>query len=189
MSSRSSNSTSSPPQFPGYHCVGWIQSAHGIRGELFFRFHAGQADWSDSVETFHLLTRTGSKLEAFEIGKMKPHKDGMIVTLEGVKDRNRAEELAKSSVYIDRELLQAEEGDRVFLDQLLGFKVMLKDGPEVGVIQGFATNGPQDLLRVVNAGGAEALIPLVDAFLVDIDFDKQQVTMDLPPGLVDLEEE
>lgn len=120
---------------------------------------------------------------------MKPHKDGMIVTLEGVKDRNRAEELAKSSVYIDRELLQAEEGDRVFLDQLLGFKVMLKDGPEVGVIQGFATNGPQDLLRVVNAGGAEALIPLVDAFLVDIDFDKQQVTMDLPPGLVDLEEE
>lgn len=113
----------------------------------------------------------------------------MIVVLGGVKDRNRAEELAKSSVYIDKELLHAEEGDRVFLDQIQGFKVCLKSGLEVGVIVGFASNGPQDLLKVAGPSGVEHLVPLVDQFLVDIDFDKQQVTMDLPPGLLDLEEE
>jgi 16S rRNA processing protein RimM len=152
--------------------------------------HADRADWADETETLLLLPPGKSELETFAILSMKPHKDGWILELKGVGDRNRAEELAKAAVYIDSGLLvENEPGEQIYLKQILGFEVVDKNGLILGGIVGFGTNGPQDLLRVKPASGKEALIPLIDAFLVHIDFDKKQVTMDLPPGLLNLEEE
>lgn len=189
MSSRSSSSSSfSPPPFPGLYCVGWVQSAHGIRGELFVRLNADVADWADDVEAFALLAKGGTDIESFDIQKVTPHKNGLIVKLKGVSDRNRAEEIAKSLVYIDEGLLQSEPGEPVFLKQILGFELIDVAGQVLGKIVGFATNGQQDLLRVQPPNGKEALVPLIDEFLENIDFDKQQVTMDLPPGLFNLED-
>lgn len=188
MSSRSSSNSYSPPVFSGFYNVGWIKSAHGIRGELFLRLHADRADWADETEILSLLPPGQSDLETFTIVEMSKHKDGWILRLEGLTDRNRAETYAKSAVYIDEELLESEPGEQIFLKQILGFSVVDKNGLVLGVIEGFASNGPQDLLRVKPSSGKEALIPLIDAFLVHIDFDKKQVTMDLPPGLLNLEE-
>lgn len=186
-SKSSSNSSFHPPQIQGLYCVGWVQSAHGIRGEIFVRLHAGQADWVDDVEEVSLLIPGQTEPEPFKILKMQPHKDGLIARLDGVCDRNRAEELRKAALYIPEDLLESEPGEPVYLKQIENFLLIDKMGSELGKIIGFATNGPQDLLRVTTSLGKEALVPLIDAFLVDIDFDKQQVTMDLPPGLLDLD--
>jgi 16S rRNA processing protein RimM len=189
VSSRSSSNSYSPPKFTGFYNVGWIKSAHGIRGELFLRLHAERADWADEAHEIAILPNGKSELQTFSIEKMSAHKDGWILKLEGVRDRNRAEELAKSAVYIDENLLEENEpGEAIYLKQILDFDVLDPKGVVLGRIRGFASNGPQDLLRVETANGREALVPLIDAFLVHIDFDKKQVTMDLPPGLIDDEE-
>ena len=185
MFSRSSNS----PSFSGFYRVGWIKSAHGIRGELFLRLNADRADWAEEATELALLPAGKNALEKFAIQKMTSHKDGWIVSLKGVSDRNRAEELAKSVVYIDESLLESDPGEQIYLNQISGFAVVDPQGLVVGEVTGFSSNGPQDLLQVKVASGHEALIPLIDAFLVHIDFDKKQLTMDLPPGLIDLEEE
>ena len=96
--------------------------------------------------------------------------------------------MRKSQVYIPEELLEAEPGETIYLHQIEGFELMDKEGKSLGCIVGFASNGPQDLLRVQTSGG-EALVPFVDAFIEGIDFEKNQVIMDLPPGLLALEEE
>ena len=120
---------------------------------------------------------------------MNPHKDGWILKLKGVRDRNHAEALAKSAVYIDETLLEENrEGEQIYLKQILEFEVIDPKGVKLGVIRSFSTNGLQDLLVIETVDGREGLIPLVDAFLVHIDFDKKQVTMDLPPGLLGDEE-
>lgn len=188
VSSRSSsNSSYSPPHFPGLYCVGWVQSAHGIRGELFVRLKAGQADWLEDIKNLSLLKPGQTQPESFEIEKISAHKDGLIVGLKDWRDRNRAEEWRKSSVYIAEDLLQAEEGETIYLKQILGFTVLDLEGKNLGVIRDFASSGFQDLLKVYPSDGGEVLIPFVDAFIKHIDFDKQELTMDLPPGLFDLE--
>lgn len=184
----SSGSKFTPPKFENFHCVGWVSSAHGIRGEVFVRLYAGQSDWHLDAETLSLLLKSADALKDFHLQKITPHKDGLIVKFAEIKDRNQAEAIAKSGVYIPEDLLQSPEGEPVFLKQIEGFAVVDKDGVSLGQISGFASNGPQDLLKVKTPEGKEALVPLVDAFLVHIDFDKQQVTMDLPPGLFNLEE-
>jgi 16S rRNA processing protein RimM len=121
--------------------------------------------------------------------KIRPHKDGLIAELKGVVDRNHSETLRKSAVYIPEAALQAEPGEAIYLQQILGFTLVDVSQNVLGEVVGFATNGAQDLLRVKPADQAEFLVPFIEQFLVKIDFDKRQVSMDLPPGLAGDEEE
>jgi 16S rRNA processing protein RimM len=152
------------------------------------RLYAGESEWHGEAEELSLLLKNATALRAFKIQKASPHKDGLIVKFAEIRDRNQAEELAKAGVYVSEDLLEAGEGETVYLKQIENFELVDKEGAVLGRIVGFASNGPQDLLRVRLSGDEEALVPLVDAFLVHIDFDKQQVTMDLPPGLLNLED-
>ena len=195
MSSKSSNNPSLPsfPEFPDFYRVGWVQSAHGLRGELYVRLNAKSADWRRSAERLFLLPAGASEPRGYGVRQLKPHKDGLIARLEDIQDRDAAELMAKAQVYIPRRYLQAEPGETIFLGQINGFSLTGRDGVLIGTIVGFSSNGPQDLLRLERASGRyagrETLVPFVEAFLVDIDFDGKRVTMDLPPGLIDLEDE
>ncbi len=163
--------------------VGWVKDAHSLRGEVYVQLTAKTADWLDSAAELFLQAKPDEAHLPMKIERAKPFKDGLLVKFEGVNDRNASEALRKHLVFIDEELLVAGEGDPVFLNQLLDFVVFDKDF-KVGTVVGFATNGAQDLLRVQLDKGGEALVPLVDAYILSIDFDKLHLSMDLPPGLL-----
>lgn len=184
MSSRSSSNSRffSNVSFEGYHRVGFVKSAHGLRGELHIGLFAGRADWES--DTLALLLPGAQELKVFEIQAQRPHKEGLLVTLKGVSDRNQSESLRKSQVYIPEDVLEAEEGEPIFLRQIQGFEVVDKEGNRLGKIESFASNGPQDLLEVRTPKGLQ-LVPFVDDFILDIDFEKGEVHMDLPPGLIE----
>lgn len=131
-----------------------------------------------------LLLPDATELKEFEVEKSKPHKDGLIVKLKGVPSRNEAETLRKSAVFVSEEVLVSEPGEPIFLGEIEGFTLVSKDDAVLGKITGFSSNGPQDLLKVETPKG-ERLVPFIDEFIVDIDFDKECVRMDLPPGLLD----
>lgn len=119
---------------------------------------------------------------------MRPHKDGLIVVLEGVANRNQAEQLVKSGVYIDDQLLESDEDGEIFLKEILGFVLLNENNEKLGEITGFGFNGAQDLLEVKLPNGRTASIPFVEPFIRNIDFDKRELAMELPEGLLDLED-
>lgn len=166
--------------------VGWVKDAHGLRGEVYIQLEAKSADWLDSAGELFLQKADGEALDRMVIERAKPFKEGLIVKFEGVVDRNASELLRKARVFLDEDLLVAEPGDRVFLNQLLDFELFDRT-ESVGRVVGFMTNGAQDLLRIERPGRKEALIPLVDAYILSIDFDKQTLAMDLPPGLLSVD--
>jgi 16S rRNA processing protein RimM len=167
--------------------VGWVKAPHGIRGEVFIQLSAGRADWLNSLDKFFLI-RIGEAGRDWPVKSARPHKDGLIVVLEGVETRNQSEELKRAQVYIPETWLQGQPGESIFLNEILNFTV-IDNGVAVGVITGFASNGPQDLLRITRDGGAEALVPFVEDFIVRLDFENRKVEMNLPPGLLDIEEQ
>jgi 16S rRNA processing protein RimM len=183
--SRSSNKFI-PKNFPGFHCVGWVKQAHGIRGELFVQLYAGQADWLSNLNNIFLLGPSETSLKTWDVEVCRPHKDGLILKVKGVSDRNTSETMRRSGVYIPDAFLVAEDDGEIYLKEILNFEAVDMDGVRLGKIVGFSSNTVQDLLRLERENGPEALIPFVEAFVVHIDFDKQQVKMDLPPGLLDL---
>jgi 16S rRNA processing protein RimM len=181
-------------QLSGFHRVGWVKSAHGISGELYIQLYADNPDWEDTAERLYLLpknqTSASNPVDKFielDEFKIKPHKDGVILRTPLIKDRNRAEELKGATVYVTEDALVAEEEDQIFLHELLGFSVLDKGGKVLGNVEDFSTNGMQDLLVVKLWNSKSALIPLVEAYLVEIDYEAKTMQMDLPPGLLDLD--
>jgi hypothetical protein len=80
-----------------------------------------------------------------------------------------------------------DAGETVYLAEVEGFSVVDLAGEVIGEVCGFSSNTSQDLIIVQTPKG-RALIPFIEPFLLNIDFDKREVRMDLPPGLIDLEE-
>ena len=81
-----------------------------------------------------------------------------------------------ASVLEEAEALPAWEGWSVH-DECAGY---------VGEVVEVAERATQPLLTVRRAEGGEALIPLVDEFIVDVDEDGRRIDVSLPAGLLDL---
>ncbi len=163
-----------------FKVVGKIKEAHGLKGESYIILFAKTADWLKNAKTLALgkTPEVAEKVTTFRKTRELP--GALILQFEGISDRTQAEALLGQFVFIDEELLVSGKGETIYLKEILGFQVYDKD-KLIGEIQSITSNGAQDLLVV---GVKEHLIPFVEAFLQDLDFDKRRIVMDLPEGLI-----
>lgn len=69
--------------------------------------------------------------------------------------------------------------------QIIGCEVVAKDGRAIGTVKGLLPVGDRDLL-VVDREGREALIPFVESLCLEVDAAAKRIRVDLPDGLLDL---
>jgi 16S rRNA processing protein RimM len=169
-----------------YVDVGWVSDAHSLKGEIFIRLKAKRADYLEDLTEVRLVDASGNKISLFTIISASPHKDGLIVSLEGITTRTQAEALKQRRVQIDAQYLVAPVGERMYLREMLGFSVTDLTLGLVGQISGFSSNGPQDLLVIENTKGQKFEVPLVDDFIVEWRPNTKALIMDLPPGLIEV---
>lgn len=165
-----------------WHVVGRIRDAHGIKGELFVALKAKTADWLDSLEVFGLGPDGSGPFDPRAVTAARPHKDGLIVRLENINDRNEAELLRGKIVAIPEAYLDSDPEDGIFLHQLRGLEVLDPKDKVIGKIVDFGFNGAQDLIVIETEKGRYD-VPFVDDFIVELDFQARRLVMALPDGL------
>lgn len=174
--------------------VGKVKDAHGLRGELYILVFSGDVSWLKKLTHLELRSKNAADGVAHEVEKVKPFKQGFILKVPSIGDRNQAEAVKGHEFYIPADLLVSQPGETIFLNEILGFMVKNVDQENIGPVEGFSSNGAQDLLVVTkqSADGSSAAhkkveIPFVEAFIKKIDFKHKTIVMDLPEGLLDLE--
>lgn len=155
--------------------VGVILGAHGIRGEV--KLKSFTAD-PKAIATYGPLV--SSKGEIYEITRIKLQVDDFICTLKNVVDRNWAETLKGTELFISRAQLP---NDELYLHDLIGAPIF--NGETVlGTIIGFENFGAGDLIDVKIEGRSDTvLIPYTNAFIVAASKDK--VIANLPVDYLD----
>ena len=84
----------------------------------------------------------------------------------------------KGSLLVARDdLPQLQDGD-FYDDDLLGLAVRNLQGETLGEVVGVTDNGAQDLLAVKTAQEDIFYIPMVEAYIESIDFEKSEVLVD-----------
>ena len=162
--------------------VGAITGAHGIRGEVKLRSFT--ADPSAIASYSPLETATGAKIE---IARLRPQKDGFIAILKGVSDRNAAEALKGTELFVPRERLPEPEDDEVYVHDLIGLAVHLADGTRLGEVVDVADYGAGDLIDVRLDGRRDTvLIPFASQYVLEAD--ETKIVVDLPEGYLETEE-
>jgi 16S rRNA processing protein RimM len=94
-----------------------------------------------------------------------------------------AERFVGKEVLIEPERLQVEEPTG--LDVLVGYTVVDVNLGHLGTVSGIMELPMQSILEI-DQNGKQILVPAVEDILLSIDTDTKTVTLDTPPGLVDI---
>jgi len=160
--------------------VGRVIRAHGIQGELIVhRF--GDAD--EMMAPGREL-RFGDKENSVSrvVVLAQPHGREWRVRFEGVNDRNAAELLRGTWLYVSRDVLPELPDGSFYRFQLVGLAVRTEDGRALGRVEEILEAGAHDVC-VVRGEGGDILIPAVDA-LVRVDLERGEMVVHALPGLV-----
>ena len=161
--------------------VGVIVGAHGIKGEVKLKSFTSDPS---SICRYGLLQ--SSLGQQFEITRLKAAKDDFIASLKDVTDRNEAEALKGTELFVAREKLPKLKTNEAYAHDLMGLDVVLVNGGKLGKLVGMPNYGAGDLLEVAVDGNSETvLIPFTNAFVPQDDFTNGKIIVNLPDGYLD----
>src|SRR5262245_35133862 len=157
-----------------------IGAAHGIKGEV--RVKAFTGDPLSLGDYGLLYDRAG---RAFEIVDIRRQGTVAVVRLKGVNDRNAAEALNGTALFVDRSQLPDDLDDEEFYHaDLVGLDVRNIAGDVIGRVTAVHNFGGGDILEV-SLGNGEVLMPFTKAAVPEVSISSRSITVDpVAAGLI-----
>ncbi|HLT29345.1 MAG TPA: ribosome maturation factor RimM [Myxococcaceae bacterium] len=147
--------------------VGYVARAHGLKGELGIRTFDPSSTSLLEAKQLVLRSREG-EVRSYRILGVRQTPKELLVRLDGMPDRTRAEAAVGSTVLVDRDELPALEEDEHYQADLIGLRARSPQGEELGVVEEIWNTGDVPTL-VIRKDGEELAVPLVEAFVTELD--------------------
>ena len=158
-------------------CLGVIAGVHGVRGLVKIKsFTQVPADIGSYGP---LETESGSRKFEFEIkGEAK---GAVLAAIAGIKDRDAAEALKGTKLYVAREALPAPEDEEEYYHaDLIGLTAADETGKTLGTVVAVQNHGAGDILEIEDEAGASLLVPFTRAAVPKIDLAGGRLTVLVP---------
>ena len=154
--------------------IGRVLKAHGVKGALRVEL------LTDFPERF----RPGNEIDIggrpLVVARSEEQEGGLLVTFEGINDRNAAEELVGAYCTLPLDAAKPLPADRYYHFQLVGLSVFdAHQQRDLGRVAEVLTYSANDVLRVVD-GKTEILIPMIKSVVRTINTDEGRIIVDLP---------
>ncbi|MEW5900975.1 MAG: ribosome maturation factor RimM, partial [Acidobacteriota bacterium] len=127
------------------------------------------------------------ELRKYEVESLSPKGKGGDLKLKGIDSLSQADKLAGLEVYVPEESLKPPAVGQFYVYQLVGCSVLSRAGELIGRVKDVLSVGRGDLL-VVDREGKEVLIPFHESICVEVDPTRKVIRVDLPDGLLELNE-
>ncbi|MFL5763191.1 MAG: ribosome maturation factor RimM [Bacteroidia bacterium] len=163
--------------------LGYIARRVGNHGELGFILDVDDPKRYNKLES--VFIEINHSLVPFFINKIQVKGANATVSLEGIDEIRKAEELLKCPLYLPLSFLPPLKGKKFYLHELTGFTATDKQFGEIGVISEVLDFPMQTILQI-KRGEHEILIPAKEEFIVSIDRQKRIIELDTPEGLIDI---
>jgi 16S rRNA processing protein RimM len=163
-----------------------IGAAHGIKGEVRVKTFTG--DPMAIGDYGPLQTEDG---RSFVVAQVRPAKEVVVVRFKGLDDRNAAEALNGTMLYVSRDKLSDDlEEDEFYHVDLIGLPVETEAGEPVGTIAAVLDFGAGEMLEVKARGEKPVLIPFTRAAVPVVDIKAGVVRVEpFAAGLMEDEDE
>ena len=163
--------------------IGRITSAHGIRGEVKVFLTSEDTSLFAGLEEVWLMDR--EKPVRYQVDQVRPQKGQWILKIQGIEDRNQAEELKNLGLWVPDEWLKPLEEGEFFIHELIGAQVFDRAGNLLGQIEHYFEPGPHVVFEVKSEAG-DFLFPATDEGLKEILPEQKRVIIEPLPGLLEL---
>ncbi len=158
--------------------IGEIATAHGIKGYVKVRSFVEDGSLLESERLY--TGEDGDKTLSLTL--KNPLKADWVAEVSGITDRNGAEKLRGTKLYIDRaDLPETDEDDGAYyIEDLKGLRVIDASEKEIGIVLGVENYGASDLLDIKPPAGEAFYIPFTDDTVIGIDMDRGVIIVEMP---------
>ena len=170
--------------------IGIITSSHGVVGKLNVK------SLSDFKERFttpgkRWIQKNDEEPIPYKLtsGFLKPGKDSFIISLEGIEDRNAADNLKQYKLLVKSSDIPKLKNNEYHLNQLIDLDVKLfveNDLKFVGKVVDLITEKNNLIVIRLQKNNKHVLVPFVKEIVTKIDKDNNHLIIDPPKGLLEL---
>lgn len=163
-----------------YLAIGFLRRPHGISGEIVMDLHT---DFPERIKAGRKVY-VGEKHEAFTIGAVRPHGNGLLVKLRGYDSPEEAGRFRNQWVCVKSTEVPALPEGRVYKHELVGITVTADTGETLGVLEEILETGANDVYVVKKENGGELLLPAIPDVILEVDMDGRVMKVHVLEGLV-----
>lgn len=161
--------------------LGKIVNAVGLKGELKVY------PYTDYKEKFEEINYVLIDKNPYDIEGVRYVKNMVVLKLEGIEDRERAELNRDKEIFILRKDAPALPEGSFYVKDLIGLTALDGEGRFLGRLSDVIINRAQDIYMVEPIGGGQAFpVPAVEEFVKKIDLEKGVIYLELIEGLREL---
>ena len=169
--------------------IGHYNKPHGVAGEI-------SATIDVDVDLLRGLSCLVSEVDGifvpFFVNACRPKSsETVLLTIDGINNEMEATLLVNADIYaLKREYNERsleEDADGYPLDYFIGFELNDVQGNRIGEIIA-VDEQTENAIFIVNRGVEECMVPAADELIVEFDLDDKTMVMDLPQGLLELNE-
>jgi 16S rRNA processing protein RimM len=173
--------------------VGIVVDAWGLKGWIKVKPFASDPQalfssrrWflkaSEKTGVARPVTVVKSLPPLLRITQVKEHGEVVVALAQEVPDRDAAEALRGARVFIGRSSFPTAGTDEYYWIDLIGLKVVNRQGEQLGTVAGLIDTGPHSVLRVAPVGvvdeAGERLIPFVASYIDDVSLEQGLISVD-----------
>ena len=148
-------------------CVGAIAGAHGVKGLVKIKSFTEEPD---GVAAYGPLSDEAGERE-FTIALTGRAKGLIIARIDGVEDRNMAEALRGTRLYVERAALPPTAEEAYYHTDLIGLEAVGMDGAPVGEVKALYNYGAGDLIEIQRRDKDLLLLPFTKAAVPEVDLE------------------
>jgi len=163
--------------------LGMVLKPHGLKGELYISLDTDYPEDYQEMESVFLLQN--GKLVPFFIEHIQLKNREALVKFEDVENKEAALSIRGCSLHLPLTDLPELSGSQFYFHEIDGFQIEDSKKGKLGLVKEVFEAGPQDLIGM-EYKGKEVLIPINDEVILNVDRDKELLTVRLPEGLLEL---
>ena len=161
-------------------CVGQFAGAHGVRGLVRIRSFTEAP--MDVASYGPVEDESGSR--RFMLQPKSMAKGAVVAAVEGIADRDAAQLLSGTRLYVPRDRLPPIEAeDEFYQADLIGCAVVDLEGTALGTVHAVHDFGAGTVLEVRRPGAEALLLPFTEEVVPAVDIAARRLTVD-PPAFV-----
>lgn len=169
--------------YKGFYYLGKITKPFGYKGDLVIYIDADNPQDYKKLES--VLVDIDGELIPFFFDRFEyKSANNVIVHFQNI-GAEEALQLVNNGLYLPLSALPKLTGNKFYFHEVIGFSVIDEVKGNIGTIQSFLDFPGQSVMSV-DFQGKEILIPVIDAFIVNVDRDAKQMHINAPEGLIDL---
>ena len=154
--------------------VGKINGFFGVQG--WVKIFSYTKPRKNILEYYPWYFVDNGTYKVIEITTGREQSKTIVAHAKGIDNRDQASQLIGKDLYIDKDQLPKLDGDEHYWHELNGFRVINKNGVDLGVVNYLVDTGSNNVL--VTKGDKEHWIPYIEPYLVSVDKQNRVITVD-----------